>query len=412
MPISIDRLRSDLERLAGFGATPDGGVTRLTFSPEDRAARDWLAGRCADAGLGFREDAIGNVFMRLDGPPVPPVWTGSHLDSVPNGGRFDGALGVMTALECVRTLAEERALDKVSLARPVEAVSFADEEGHFIGYLGSRGLVQGYTPAELEGITGRDGVAVLDALREFGIDPAEATRTAVDPQQVHAFVELHIEQGSVLETEGTSVGVVTHIVGIGRGQIIFRGRADHAGTTPMGMRRDAMRGAADLLAGVPALPAAIGSEHAVITCGRLRVSPGGDNVVPGEVVAAFDFRSPHRAEIDAIEQQLRALARRCAQRHDLDVEYVPESITDPLPLDKGLQDVIAESADSLGLRWRAMPSGAGHDSQVIGTAIPTGMIFVPSREGRSHSPLEHTDWDDIERGANVLLDVLRRLAVG
>lgn len=408
MPISIDRLRSDLQRLAGFGATGDGGVTRLTFSAEDRAARDWLAGRCADAGLGFREDAIGNVFMRLDGPPVPPVWTGSHLDSVPNGGRLDGALGVMTALECVRTLAEEGA----TLTRPVEAVSFADEEGHYVGYLGSRGLVHGYTLAELEGITGRDGVAVLDAIRRFGIDPADATRTAVDPRGVHAFVELHIEQGSVLEAEGSGVGVVTHIVGIGRGQVVFRGRADHAGTTPMSMRRDALRGAADLLAGIPALPAVIGSEHAVITCGRLRVLPGGDNVVPGEVVAAFDFRSPYRTEIDALEQELRSLAQRCAQRHDLEVEYVPESITDPLPLDKGLQDVIAEAADSLGLRWRAMPSGAGHDSQVIGTVIPTGMIFVPSREGRSHSPLEHTDWDDIERGANVLLDVLRRLAAG
>lgn len=405
MPISIDRLRSDLERLAEFGATGDGGVTRLTFSRQDRAARDWLAGRCEQAGLGYREDAIGNVFMRLDGPAVPPVWTGSHLDSVPNGGRFDGALGVMTALECVRALAEEG----TRLARPVEAVSFGDEEGHFIGYLGSRGLVRGYTEAELAGITGRDGTPVVDAMRAFGIDPGHATRSAIDPAQVHAFVELHIEQGSVLECAGESIGVVTHIVGIGRGQVIFRGRADHAGTTPMAMRQDAMRGAADLLAAVPRLPSAIGSEHAVITCGRLRVSPGGDNVVPGEVEAAFDFRSPYRAEIDDLQQQLQVLARRSAERHNLDVEYVAESITDPLPLDKRLQDLIAESATSLGLRWRSMPSGAGHDAQVIGTVIPTGMVFVPSREGRSHSPLEHTDWDDIERGANVLLRVLRRL---
>jgi beta-ureidopropionase / N-carbamoyl-L-amino-acid hydrolase len=406
MTIDAARLQEDLETLAGFGRTEDDGVSRPSFSPADLEARSWLAGRCAEAGLTYREDAAGNVFMRLDGPPGPAVWTGSHLDSVPNGGRLDGALGVMAALEVLRSLAER----DVELARPVEAVSFADEEGAYLGFLGSKAAVPGLTPDELSTVEGRDGRKLADAMAEAGYDLAAVGDARIDPAEVHAYVELHIEQGAVLQQAGIPVGVVTHIVGVGRGALTFQGRADHAGTTPMDLRRDATRGGAALLAQLSDLPAAVGAGDAVVTCGRLSVEPGADNIVPARMVLHLDIRDRDRAAIEAVEQELVARAGSLAERHDLEVSYERTSMTDPTPLDERIQAVSLEVARQEGLEVRVMPSGAGHDAQVVAPAIPTGMLFVPSVDGRSHSPLEHTPWEDIARGTRVLYGVVCELA--
>ena len=406
MPIDIDRLRADLDTLATFGADDAGGVTRSSYSAADRAARDWLAGRCAASGISYREDGIGNVFMRLGAPPGASVWTGSHLDSVPNGGRLDGALGVLAAVECLRVLREGGA----RLTRPVVAVAFADEEGAYRGYLGSKALVRDYTADELAGITDLGGRPLVDALAASGLDPAAATRTAVEPTDIHAFVELHIEQGAVLDTEGVDIGVVTDVVGVGRGTFTFHGRADHAGTTPMHLRRDAVRGAADFIAGAYEIPADVGTGAAVLTCGDVRVSPGAYGIVPERATALVDFRDADRTALERIERAAVRRAEEAAAARDLDVDYARSSLTDPLPLDAGIQALIADAAGELGLSTRRMPSGAGHDAQIIGTIARAGMIFVPSREGRSHSPREHTAWRDIEHGANVLLGVVERLA--
>lgn len=407
MRVNPERIRADLERLAEFGREPSGGVTRPAFSKADTAAREWFATRARDAGLPVLTDPLGNVIVGGGTDDShPAVWTGSHLDSVPNGGIFDGALGAVAALECVRRLHEEG----VPLARPVRAVAFADEEGAFYGYLGSKGLVRDFTGDELAAMTDRKGRPLLDALRERGVDPASATATALAPGAVHRFVELHIEQGPVLESTATMIGVVTDIVGVHRSDVRFDGRSDHAGTTPMNLRRDALRGAAAFLDRLPELPARAGRADAVVTCGHLTVRPGAENVVPDTAVVHLDFRDGSTEGLGELERLLIQEAQACAARHGVDASYRRENTTAPIHLDVELSGVIEQAAHRLGLSTRRLPSGAGHDAQVMAALAPTAMIFVPSCGGRSHCPQEWTSWQDIEQGSNVLLQTVLELA--
>jgi N-carbamoyl-L-amino-acid hydrolase len=405
--VRLDRLRRDLEQVSRFGATGEpGGVSRTSFSAADRRVRAWLAQQAGDYGLAMRTDGIGNVFLRLpDGGDGPAVWAGSHLDSVPEGGAFDGALGSLAALEVARRLVEER----VPLHRPVEVVIFADEEGNYRHLFGSTGLVRDYRPEELAGKRGRDGDRLADALAGMGWDPLAAVRTAIRPGAVHAYLELHIEQGPVLEAGGAQIGVVTGIVGLGGGELVFTGRQDHAGTTPMPLRRDPLRGAAELLIRLPELAAAV-SEAAVATCGIVTVEPGATNVVPRVCRLWLDFRDPDGDRLLALEEAIVAAAGQVAQRHGLEVTYHRESVVDPVRLDERMQQLVESAAAGLGLRTLRMPSGAGHDAQNLATLAPTGMIFVPSVAGRSHSPAELTRWQDVEHGANVLLAAVYALA--
>jgi N-carbamoyl-L-amino-acid hydrolase len=405
--VRIDRLRHDIEQVARFGATGQpGGVTRTSFSAADRQVRAWLAEQAARSGLAVRTDGIGNVFLRLPGGgDGPPVWCGSHLDSVPDGGAFDGALGSLAALEVARRLVEAR----VPLRRPVEVVVFADEEGNYHHLCGSTALVRDYQPEELAELRGRDGDRLVDALAGMGWDPLAATRTAVEPGTVHAFLELHIEQGAVLESRNAQIGVVTGIVGLGGGELEFTGRQDHAGTTPMPLRRDALRGAAELVGRLPELTASV-SEAAVATCGIIALEPGASNVVPRVCRLWLDFRDPDRDRLLTLEQAMVTAAGEAADRHQLQVTYRRESITDPVRLDERMQRLVEAAATGLGLSTWRMPSGAGHDSQNLAKLAPTGMIFVPSVAGRSHSPAERTAWADVENGANVLLAAVCQLA--
>lgn len=403
--VDLGRLRRDIETVAQFGASPSGGVSRPSFSAADRQVRAWLAEQARQAGLAIRTDGIGNIFLRVPGGHGAPVWTGSHLDSVPEGGAFDGALGSLAALEVARRLVEA----KVPLRRPVEVVIFADEEGNYHHLCGSTALVRDYPAEQLAALRGRDGDRLVDALAAMGWDPQAATRTAIAPGSVYAFLELHIEQGAVLERQGIPIGVVTGIVGLGGGELVFTGRQDHAGTTPMPYRRDPLRAAADLLLHLPAVTDAV-SQHAVATCGIIQVEPAASNVVPGRCRVQLDFRDPQRDRLLALEAAIEAAARQAAARHQVSVEYRRESITDPVELDDRLQRLVATTAAGLGLATLPMPSGAGHDSQNLATLAPTGMIFVPSVAGRSHSPAESTGWEDIGNGANVLLGCVHALA--
>ncbi|MEJ7771328.1 MAG: Zn-dependent hydrolase [Geodermatophilaceae bacterium] len=405
--IVLDRLRRDIEHVAQFGARQGGGISRTSFSLADRQVRSWLEQECARYGLPLRTDRIGNQFIRVearDAPPgTPPVWTGSHLDTVPDGGRLDGILGSLAALEVARRLVEE----EVVLRRPIDVAVFADEEGNYHHLMGSTGLVSDYDPDELTQLRGRDGDLLIDALAGMGWDTH--ARTAVAPGEIHAFVELHIEQGAVLEAHGIEIGVVTGIVGLGAGRLEFRGRQDHAGTTPMDMRRDALLGAADLLVQLPAVAGAVSGE-AVVTCGILELEPGGSNVVPGVARVQLDFRDPDPARLVELEQGVVRAAQESAHRHDVEASYTRESITEPVPMDPRIQDIVESAATSQGLSTLRMPSGAGHDAQNLARIAPTGMIFVPSVQGRSHSPAEHTPWKDIGNGASVLLRAVHRLA--
>jgi N-carbamoyl-L-amino-acid hydrolase len=407
--LSVDgaRLRADLEELGRIGAAPGAGVSRTSFSPADARARDWYLARCAEAGLTVEIDGIGNMFVSRPAAddPGPAVWSGSHLDSVPGGGRFDGALGAVAALECVRRLHEER----VALRRPVRAVVYSDEEGNYCHLFGSSALVRGFTAAQLNALTGREGDRFVDTFGAAGWDLDRATRTKVDPGTVHATVELHIEQGPQLERLGHQIGVVTAIVGLGGGTITFRGRPDHAGTTPMTMRKDALTAASALIVRFPEL-ARSASDSAVITAGIITVEPGSANVVPGTARLTVDFRDLERANLDRLARTIDAAAHAVATGHGLEVDVEFEPAIPPSHLDGRIQRIIGDAAAARGLRASALPSGAGHDSQNLATLAPTGMIFVPSVGGRSHCPEEHTDWPDVENGANVLLDTVIALA--
>jgi N-carbamoyl-L-amino-acid hydrolase len=391
LTVNMSRLRADLVSLSSIGRLAGGGITRTSFSAPDLAAREWYRARCAEAGLALRTDGIGNMFAEAAGaaPGRAAVWSGSHLDTVPDGGAFDGAVGAVAALECVRRLAEEL----VELARPVRAVVFADEEGNYNHLLGSTALARDFTRDEVAAMTGRDGDRLVDAITAIG----------------YAFVELHIEQGPNLETSGTDIGVVTSIVAIGGAVAEFRGRADHAGTTPMTRRQDPLRAAAQLIAALPAITASV-SDTAVATCGKLVTFPGGANVVPALVRMLLDYRDPDAGRLARLDEQLTAAARQAAAAHDVTLDWAAEPPVAPVELDPRVRSAVGARARGLGLSAVAMPSGAGHDAQNMATLAPTGMIFVPSRDGRSHSPAEHTDWEDIENGANVLLATLTELA--
>ncbi len=401
------RLRDDLIELSQIGRSVSGGIDRTSFSKSDLLARRWYAERCAAAGLHLRVDGLGNMtagaMVTGDGPA--PVWTGSHIDTVPNGGAFDGAVGSIAALECVRTLSEAG----VSLVRPVQAVVFSDEEGNYGHLFGSSGIARGYTSEQLAAMSGRDGDRLIDALANCDFGSMSPTDTRILRGTMHAFIELHIEQGPRLEAANMQIGTVTSIVGLGGGIVEFTGRADHAGATPMDARRDALLGAASFLTRLPGVAASV-SPDAVITCGRLSVQPGGANVVPRLVTVTLDFRDPDRGRIDALTKAVIEAAESSARQYDLTAEFRPDTVVDPVPLDDGVQAVISAAADRLGLSKMRIPSAAGHDSQNMALLAPTGMIFVPSKGGRSHCPEEETGWDDIENGANVLLESLVELA--
>jgi beta-ureidopropionase / N-carbamoyl-L-amino-acid hydrolase len=406
-----ERLREDMEALATFGSDSRGGVSRSTYSDADSQARAWLAARCREAGLSIREDGIGNLFIRAEPEDDEaaqrlPVWTGSHIDSVPNGGGYDGAAGVLAAVEVLRCIREQQ----VPLARPVEAVVWSDEEGCYQGLLGSGALVDGLTEHDLDAIVGRDGRTLRDALTESGRDPNAAPRPPQRQPVAQAYLELHIEQGPRLEEEGLDIGVVSGIVGLVHGQAVFTGRADHAGATAMHLRRDALRSAAAFVVGLPELPSQAGRPDSVVTCGDLRVAPGADNVVPGEAVCRLDFRDPDLQGLTELRDAVVSLAHRCAHEHDTSVELEWEHLADPVFMDADLQKLVMASCDQLGYRSMPLPSRAGHDAQKIATVAPTAMLFVPSRGGRSHCPEEYTDPQQLARGADVLATAVAELA--
>ncbi|MFD1713119.1 Zn-dependent hydrolase [Amnibacterium flavum] len=410
LTVDGDRLVADLERLAEFGVNEAGGIDRTSFSAADLAARQWLIARCEEAGLEVAVDGIGNIVV--SSPDLEagladqaPVWTGSHIDAVPNGGRFDGPLGSLAAIECLRRLHEER----VPLARPVRAVVYTDEEGNYAHLFGSSALTRGFSVAELSNLVGRDGDRFADTFAASGGDLDAAAEVRLAPGALHATVELHIEQGPLLERQGIQIGVVTGIVAIGGGAVRFTGQADHAGTTPMIGRRDSVVAAAEFITLLPALAPRVGPA-AVVTTGIVRAEPGGSNVIAEAAEVVVDYRDPSTDNARELEALIAAVADEVASRHGSRVETHWEDIVPAAPLHSEVRDAIRASAEQLGYSSVDIASGAGHDSQNLATLAPTGMIFVPSTGGRSHSPAEHTPWPDVVRGADTLLGTVIRLA--
>jgi allantoate deiminase len=395
-----------LDRLYEVGRLPGGGVWRPVYSPAWNEARTLVRGWLAEAGLAVREDVVGNLFGRLEGRLAgPAVLVGSHIDSVYAGGKFDGPLGVVGAIAAVRALKAQQPRP----ARPVEVfVSCEEEDSRFIcDFWGSRAILGTIHLGEAEALRDADGVVMADAMREYGLDPirvGEAKRT-----DVAAFLELHIEQGPVLDAEGISLGVVEAISGLNRTRVRVQGRADHAGTTPLSLRSDALVAASAMVLAVRQLAEEFG-EPARATVGSLNVRPNQPNIVAGEVELIVDSRHPDRA----LQQQLvQAASRRCQEiGAALGVAVETEVLVDqtPTPMNPALVARIEQAIQRRGWSYRRFVSGAGHDSQILGRQIPTAMIFVPSRSGRSHSPAEFTPDEQVLPGVQTLADVLAALA--
>jgi N-carbamoyl-L-amino-acid hydrolase len=408
-PLAVDfgRLRADIEALAAIGRSPDYGIHRMAFSDGDMAGRDWLRQRIEQAGLAFSQDGAANLHGRLGGDGVSPsVMTGSHIDTVPGAGHLDGALGVLCGLEALRRLKE---LD-LPLRRPLELVAFSDEEGRFGGMFGSQAMVGELTPESIHAACDLEGTSLTAAMAAHGLDAMAALGAQRDPASIHAFVELHIEQGPVLDRGQTQIGVVDAITGLQRWEVRLEGQANHAGTTPMAMRRDAFQGVAEFATAIERVLEEHGGPRSVATIGRLELLPGAANVVPGEARFALEMRDTDPQLLTELANAFRRTLSAIARRRELMFGFEVVSDIAPVACDPLVIQTVADTATALGLSQRRMASGAAHDTQKIARIAPAGMVFVPSKEGRSHSAAEWTAWTDIEAGANVLLNTLYRLA--
>lgn len=401
MPINGTRLNDRIARLAGFGQTPDGGVTRPTFTPAYLEAAETVAGWMGEAGLVVRRDAVGNLIGRREGGPagLPAVALGSHIDTVLGGGRYDGALGVLSALEVAQVLHE----DGVTLRHPLEVVSFIEEEGTrwATAMLGSRFMLGHISEEFVRERADRQGVTISEALASAGLDPSRFREAARRPDEFHAYVELHIEQGAVLESLNLPVGAVTGIAGPLFLALRLHGRADHAGATPMHLRRDALVAASRLVLAAQEAPVSA-SSTAVATVGRLEVSPGAINAIPGEVFMTFDLRDIVEASRDRLEQDIRAEIARVAGAAGLTYELQELTRHVPVLLPEHMVGTVCHAIEAAGLPIHRLPSGAGHDAQIMAEVTDTAMIFVRSREGVSHNPREYSSPEDIVAGAEVL----------
>ncbi len=399
LKVNLDRIREDLLALGRIGHSASGGVCRLAFTPADMEARQWLVQRFEEAGGRPRIDGAGNVIGRWFDSDHPAVVLGSHIDSVVDGGLFDGSLGVLAGLECARVL---QASD-VQPARPLEVVAFADEEGRFGGMFGVQAYCGLVTPDWLEKAVDPDGVRLWDAMQAQGFDPIDALNAARRPEDLHAFLELHIEQGPVLEAEKRRIGVVEGISGIFKWVVHLVGRPNHAGTSPMHLRSDAFSGLASFAHEIPRILDEEGSPGSRLTVGKVELFPGNPHTVPGEAVFSLVGRDIDPDTLRKLADACKRVLATIARRKGLHFEYRELSWLEPRPCHPDIIDTFERVARALGHKPLRMPSGAGHDTQFMAEFGRAGMIFVPSVGGISHAPDELTHWTDVEAGAQVLL---------
>ncbi len=409
MPLRVnpDRLRADFEALGAFGAIAGGGISRTTFSDAHIGARSWFLDRARAAGLQTRVDPAANHSAILPGrvPAAPTLLLGSHLDSVRRAGMYDGALGVLCALEVLRTVQDS------GLRLPVvlEAIDFTDEEGTLVGTLGSRALAGRLTPEMLERPRGTRELVVTE-LERMGMTESGVLSASRSPASLAGFLELHIEQGPVLERAGVDIGIVTGIIGSSSFLVTFEGEARHAGTTPMDERHDAALGAAAFVLGVREVVTR-DFPGCVATVGDIAIEPGSFNVIPRTARLRMECRALDAAELTALEGALGDRARRDAAAFGLDVTVDRVGRWEPTVTDSRFRAAFYDAAAALGLSTLELSSGAGHDAQALAPITGCGMVFVPSVGGISHDPSEYTAWDDCVNGANVLLGATVQVAL-
>ena len=396
-----DDLSSLLDRLSRFGGDGNGGVDRPAFSRVYEEATRWLIGEMLSRGLVVRRDTAGNVIGRVGPAGAPAVVIGSHIDTVPDGGRFDGALGVMAGLVAAERLAPRMA----QAAKALEIVSFADEEGAFGLTFGSRAMAGSLATGEVEAARNRTGERLSDALRAVGGDPARLEEARRQKGEIAAYLELHIEQGPVLERAGIDIGAVEAIVGIDTVEVTLVGEANHSGTTPLDLRRDALRAAAEAMAACHAER----SGATTLNFGALTVGPGAINIVPARVALTQEIRSADARAIESLKHVCARLFSQAAERNRVRITTRQISIDPPAVMDPALVALVEREALRLGCSVRRMPSGAGHDAQCLAEIAPSVMIFVPSIDGISHSPKELSTPAQCAKGYDVLTAVAQAL---
>jgi beta-ureidopropionase / N-carbamoyl-L-amino-acid hydrolase len=398
------RLNEHLKALSEFGKNPQGGVSRVAYSEADRQGREYVIGLMRAAKLEVSIDAAGNLIGRREAANnndrLLPILFGSHIDSVPEGGNYDGDVGSLGAIEVAQTLAEHN----VMLRHPIEVVIFQNEEG---GLIGSEAIVGALTEREL-GLVNKSGKTVRDGIKFIGGDITKLAGVKREKGSIAAYLELHIEQGGTLEAEKVDIGVVEGIVGINWWDVTIEGFANHAGTTAMNNRQDALLAAAKFIEAVNHVVTSVPGRQ-VGTVGRIQALPGAPNVIPGKVVCSLELRDLDASRIQMLYQKIRVEADQIAKSSRVTFDFRELNANIPAPTDPRIRSMVEASAKELGLTTKLMPSGAGHDAQDMARIGPVGMIFIPSIGGISHSPKEFSRPGDIENGANVLLGAVMRV---
>lgn len=408
MESSLIRIKKHLTKLSEFNTDSGEGLTRFSFTKEEQAARKYLKKELKKIGVEAYEDQAGNLFGRIEGenPEAPAIMIGSHYDSVKNGGHFDGPAGVIMALEVMTLLKEEG----FKTQHPIEFVALIEEEGGRFGsgLYGSRAMLGAISYQDLLNYKDKAGISMAEELKKHGFEPKKIKDAARDPESIKAFIELHIEQGPVLENEGTDLGLVDFIVGINEFKVKLTGRPDHAGTTPMDMRKDALLSATRVVQEVEAAAVRAG-EGTVATVGELEVKPGAANIVPGEVEFTVDIRSKSAELVAEVKNAIQSILAEEEKESAVEWEINELLSVDPIPLSEEILALFEANAKENGFSYKKMISGAGHDAMVMAGMTDVGLVFVPSKGGRSHCPEEWTDYEDLQKGIEVIYQSVKDL---
>jgi len=399
---NASRMEARIQALSQYGANTQGGVSRVGFSAADIQGRDYIMGQMRELGLRVNIDQVGNIIGRRSGSNnnLGTIAFGSHIDSVPFGGNYDGDVGVVAALECIELLNA----NNIVTQHPLEVIVFSDEEG---GLTGSMGMVGALSSKDLNRMS-NSGKITKQGINDIGGDTNQLTKAIRQRGDFKAFLEVHIEQGAILDVENIDIGVVTGIVGMEWWNVTIKGKANHAGTTPMNLRQDAMRAAGRFIVAANELVRAMPGKQ-VLTIGQIAVEPGAVNVIPEKVTLSLEIRDLSKDKIFSLFEQIKQQTALIEKQTDTRISFESQFSGQPAITDKTIQGFIAASAKELGYSHKKMPSGAGHDAQDMARITPIGMIFVPSKNGISHSPLEYTSPGDMANGANVLFSTVLKI---
>ncbi|WP_342605096.1 Zn-dependent hydrolase [Peribacillus sp. FSL E2-0159] len=401
----IERIEKQINDLSEFTSTPGKGTTRLTYSKEDLLTRNYIKNKMMEYGLTVREDGLGNIFGKHEGTlkDAPSVLIGSHFDSVPNGGAYDGPAGVIVALEVAALFAENQLTPKY----PLEIVALIEEEGARFGggLMGSRGIVGTLSEESFKNLRDKEGITTIEAMSKIGLDSSLPKRRS--PNSIKAFLELHIEQGPILEEKNIPIGVVEAIVGLTQLEVTIEGKAGHAGTTPMDRRTDALVAAAQIISQLPSFAIEEG-EGTVITTGRLHVLPNGANVIPNKVEFSVDIRSSKEEHINNVIKRMKELIE---SYHEQGIHTTAEQVLymPPKVLSDEIKALLKDKSFDLEIPYCSINSGAGHDAMVFSDVTDVGMLFVPSKAGLSHCPEEWSDARHLANGVQIFYEVAKCL---